>query len=233
MQTLLLLSFVLTVWSIIVGAGTQLLLNKSKYPLIRDVFRIPQVEEPTASKTMIVAYYFIIWVVIHLFLEYSVISYPDMKDIVRVPATVLIIDFANYFFHRTFHHPRLYGKFHGMHHSNRNPASWEDSALTDLLDWILSSLIYISPPLILGATPAVLLTITWVTLQVQFNHSGYLLPKVPLIISSLEHQGHHWYYNYNYSELTTIPDTIFGTYLSHQQIIERRKRKNGEEKRDD
>lgn len=216
---LLIISLQLAIWSAVLGAGTQYLLSKTDYRRIRHVYEKKMEAEPTASLSTLILHYIIIWLVVYLFLSYSTFHlYSDLYDVVRIPATVLIIDFANYAFHRSMHHKMLYSRFHSLHHSNHNPQSWTDSTLTDLGDWIVSSLIFICPLMLLGATPGVLLSLTWVTVQVQLNHSGYLLPKLPFVISSLEHTYHHWYYDCNYSELTTIPDMIFGTYRAELAI---------------
>jgi sterol desaturase/sphingolipid hydroxylase (fatty acid hydroxylase superfamily) len=105
-----------------------------------------------------------------------------------------------------------------VHHKNINPSSWSDSILAEIVDWTISGFIYFAPLLFLEPTIIVFITLSWVATQIQINHSGFMVMKIPYIISSLEHWGHHRYYKVNYSELTTIPDQLFGTYMSEEQI---------------
>ena len=133
----------------------------------------------------------------------------------------LIIDIFNYVFHRSFHHPVIYRVFHRDHHKNKYPSSFREASYADVVDWTLSMLVYLSPMMFIDVTPIMLLTMQVLIIHVQLNHSGYYIGKIPGLCSPVEHWGHHLYPKYNYCELTVIPDILFGTYLSHDEIINR------------
>jgi sterol desaturase/sphingolipid hydroxylase (fatty acid hydroxylase superfamily) len=122
------------------------------------------------------------------------------------------------------HIPTIYRYFHAWHHENKNPDSWKDTTLADAVDWLLGVVIFFSPMLIMETTPAVLITMIWTAIQVQLNHCGYKLPKLYFLMSPIEHYAHHQYRNFNYCELTTIPDMIFGTYMCQKNVFDRKEK---------
>jgi len=141
------------------------------------------------------------------------------QDIYRVILTPLIIDFFNYVYHYAFHQGILFRKFHYQHHLIRNPNSFRDSTYNGAIDWTLSMFVYLSPFAFLEMTPAVLAMYFLLTMQLQINHGGRMTKKIPGLISAAEHWGHHQKLKYNFCEITTVFDTIFGTYLPEKEVL--------------
>jgi sterol desaturase/sphingolipid hydroxylase (fatty acid hydroxylase superfamily) len=230
---LLLLTLFLVVFSVFVGLVTQYLIENSGVKLIRYIFenKIDDaaekviVDETTPSSSMITINFAINWLVSFHYIrltEGKILWTIDSWDILRVTGAVFLVDLLYYIFHRSMHIPVIYRHYHKWHHENRNPDSWADSVLADAVDWVLGSIVFFSPMLVMNITPAVLIIMTWMAIHVQLNHCGYKLPKLYILVSPIEHYAHHQYKHYNYCELTTILDTIFGTYMSEKDVFNKK-----------
>lgn len=208
-------SFFLTVFSILLPIVTQYLLEKCKYQKIDP----SAVTTQTSSNALIGLHYLVVWIIgcaimMKVPFHWTTSSY----DILRVPAVILIIDFFGYIYHYVFHTKFLYIHFHYRHHLIRNPASFRDNTYTNIIDWTASVLTYMAPLIIVDVTMPVLFVYMLVTIQIQVNHSGLKTPKILGIISSTEHHIHHIKPKYNFCELTTTFDRLFGTYLSENDL---------------
>ena len=68
-------------------------------------------------------------------------------------------------------------------------------------------------------TPVVLVAYLILTVQIQINHGGYKTPKIPGFISAAEHWAHHQKLKYNFCEITTVFDRLFGTYMPEEEVL--------------
>ena len=124
-----------------------------------------------------------------------------------------------YWSHRAFHHPRLFGRIHAVHHASRPPTAW---AAMSFHPWealsgaiVIPALVFLVPIHVaaLGAVLAVM------TLMGVTNHMGWeLFPQRIVqgaagrwIITASHHQRHHDQYRCNYGLYFRFWDKACGT----------------------
>jgi len=121
---------------------------------------------------------------------------------------ILVEEFGFYYGHRLGHHPRLYKRFHKIHHEWTAPVSiigiynhWLEHIIVNLLPMTLG-------PLIMGSHCASMLL--WFCIgitQTQISHGGYHLPFFP---SPEAHDFHHLKFTNNLGMLGVL-DRLHGT----------------------
>jgi sterol desaturase/sphingolipid hydroxylase (fatty acid hydroxylase superfamily) len=209
-------SFVLTILSIIFPICIQYLLDNSNLEKLNNNVTL----EPTSSNLLVVINYCTTWIITcFVIINVSVSWTVTYFDICRIILAPLIIDFFNYAYHYSFHQGILFRYFHYHHHLIRNPKSFRDSTYNGAIDWALSMFAYLSPAAFLEITPAVLIMYFLLTIQIQINHGGYKTKKIPGLISAAEHWAHHQKLKFNFCEITTFFDRIFGTYLPEEEVL--------------
>jgi len=124
-----------------------------------------------------------------------------------------------YWTHRAFHHPRLFGPIHAVHHASRPPTAW---AAMSFHPWealsgaiVIPALVFLMP--IHVAALGVVLAI--MTLMGVTNHMGWeLFPRALVrrpagnwIITASHHQRHHELYRCNYGLYFRFWDRLCGT----------------------
>jgi len=124
-----------------------------------------------------------------------------------------------YWSHRAFHHPRLFGRIHAVHHASRPPTAW---AAMSFHPWealsgaiVIPALVFLVPIHVaaLGVVLAVM------TLMGVTNHMGWeLFPQRIVqgaagrwIITASHHQRHHDQYRCNYGLYFRFWDKACGT----------------------
>ena len=144
------------------------------------------------------------------------------------------VDTLAYVEHYASHKIRLLRKWHGEHHAAVDPLSFSMSSASDGIEWIIVTTNGVHP-LLLGhvfscfeLTPLLFVAFTgWSGVAVVVNHCGWIAPKIPGLISSVEHWAHHGMLPeglFNLCEYTTLMDHLFGTYLSHEAILDWQRR---------
>ncbi len=131
---------------------------------------------------------------------------------------ILLQDTCFYFFHRGFHHPRLFNWLHRGHHYSKHPTPWTSFAL-DFPEALIQGLFLVAVvfiiPLHFGVLTLLLITMTiWALV----NHLGFeLFPQFPQhwlgkwLISSDHHSFHHRHYAQHYGLYFTFWDRLLGT----------------------
>jgi sterol desaturase/sphingolipid hydroxylase (fatty acid hydroxylase superfamily) len=135
-------------------------------------------------------------------------------------AAVLVLqDTYFYFFHRLFHHPRLFKWLHYGHHRCKNPTPWTSFAF-DPLEALIQSFFYIG---IVFIVPLHFITVvclfTIATVWAVINHLGFkLFPASPVyqwfgrwFVGPINHSLHHQKYTINYGLYFTFWDNLLGT----------------------
>lgn len=129
------------------------------------------------------------------------------RELMALVAYAFLADMWFYVLHRTAHHPKLYGKFHKLHHKYTAPVAINSLCATPL-DYGVTSVMSIGFGVVL--IPVHIYTIyIWLIITVATNtisHSGYDLP----FIDNSSHDDHHRYFDCNYGN-GFVSDKIFGT----------------------
>ncbi len=151
-------------------------------------------------------------------LYWSVDKYGVWYLIASFLGVILLQDTCFYFFHRGFHHPRLFNWLHRGHHHSKHPTPWTSFAL-DFPEALIQGLFLVAVvfiiPLHFGVLALLLITMTiWALV----NHLGFeLFPKFPQhwlgkwLISSDHHSFHHRHYARHYGLYFTFWDRLLGT----------------------
>jgi sterol desaturase/sphingolipid hydroxylase (fatty acid hydroxylase superfamily) len=139
--------------------------------------------------------------------------------VASVSLTLLIHDAYFYWIHRLMHLPKLYRRFHLLHHKSVNPSPWAAYAFHPAESVLEVGII----PLLLFTVPLHPLSFwAFVTLMLVFNiygHLGYELfskktythPIGRWLNSSVHHNLHHEKFQGNYGLYFTIWDRLCGT----------------------
>lgn len=145
-----------------------------------------------------------------------------------VSALVLAVvhDFYFYITHVWLHVPKVYKKFHSVHHASLKPSPWASFSfhpIESLINAIALPLIILFLPL----HPVVILWhLTLMTLTAITNHLGFeVMPAGAAqhwlgryLVSGVHHSQHHRYFRYNYGLFFTWWDHAFKT--EHPQYVE-------------
>lgn len=136
---------------------------------------------------------------------------------------VVIFDLWFYIAHRLLHWPPLY-RFHALHHKNVAPTVWSNDC-TGSVDTLMEHSFYFA---IWFITPSPLEAIFAIRIFNQFigmiGHAGFELFASPLskapfpFVCSTYHDLHHSTFNYNFANIFSIWDRLFGT--SHPKYDE-------------
>ena len=137
----------------------------------------------------------------------------------EVALFVFAFDFYFYGLHRLLHTRWLY-RVHAVHHLSKQPRP-----LTALsFHPVESFLLLLYPVLVMALAPIHLASVsvggTLLAASIALAHwSGDFFPawwhQTPVlrwIASPVVHEGHHRWYDCNFSATTSIPDRLFGTY---------------------
>lgn len=147
-------------------------------------------------------------------------SRPLWRDLVDAAIVIFVYDFLYYFLHRLMHHRKLVRLVHAVHHRARNPSALESFYLHPvelfaglaLLHACLGGYGLVMGPM--SVAGYALLFFVHSTLNI-LVHSGIVFGRWytwPIDYLAKKHSVHHKDdAGKNYSSLTPIPDTLFGT----------------------
>ena len=151
-------------------------------------------------------------------LYYSTERYGLFYLAISFAGVLLLQDTCFYFFHRGFHHPRLFRWLHSGHHRSRHPTPWTSFAL-DIPETLIQALFLIAVVFIIPLHFIVLaLLLTTMTIWAVVNHLGFeLFPGFPdhwlgkWLISATYHSVHHRNSRVHYGLYFTFWDRLLGT----------------------
>ena len=140
-----------------------------------------------------------------------------------------------YFFliHRLIHWPPFYKRIHALHHRNTNIGPWSGLSMHPM-----EHLIYLGTVLIHWVVPStpllIIFHLQYFTLSAATTHTGYqgvmADNRLVLPLGTFHHQMHHRYFECNYGGLEIPMDQWTGSFhdgtaQSHEQFLDRRRRK--------
>ncbi|KAK7063133.1 Fatty acid hydroxylase domain-containing protein 2 [Halocaridina rubra] len=139
------------------------------------------------------------------------------KVIFQLVICVLVQEVAFYYFHRLFHHRRLYKYIHKMHHEWQSPISITAAYCHPAEHLVVNLTPLFLGPLIVGMHVAGF----WLwgvigVLQTLNSHSGYHLP---FLFSPEAHDYHHLKFDQNYGTLGLL-DFLHGTNAKFRNAVQ-------------
>ena len=130
----------------------------------------------------------------------------------QFPFFILFTDLCIYWIHRGLHHPRLYKRLHKAHHKWIMPTPFASHAFHPLDGFAQSFPIHVFVflfPLQKLAYIGLFLVINIWTILI---HDGEYMANNPIINGAACHSIHHFAFNYNYGQYTTLWDRLGGSY---------------------
>lgn len=135
--------------------------------------------------------------------------------LLSIPLMILIHDAYFYFLHRTLHHPKLYRKFHIIHHLSVNPTPFAAYSFHPLEGFLSSAiLLVISVVIPVHINAFIIFSVIWTVVNIN-GHLGYELfsgRKNKWINNSTAHHLHHQGVNGNFGLYFTFWDKWLKTW---------------------
>ena len=131
---------------------------------------------------------------------------------------VMVEELLFYTVHRTLHAPRLFRRFHRIHHEFRESIGIATHYVHPVEHWVGNLMPVFAGVLLVGAHPVTILL--WVTLAVAnaiHTHAGYALPTMTWAI---DHDFHHHNIKGSYGVLGLL-DRITGTDAELRRVAKR------------
>jgi lathosterol oxidase len=117
-----------------------------------------------------------------------------------------------YWIHRALHSDFLYHRLHKYHHQFRVTTSWVSTAFHPIDSFAQAFPHHLCAFLFPVHAVLYLLMVGFVTVWSVVIHDRVSLVRWKIINYTGHHTLHHWYYQYNLGQFTTIWDRIGGTY---------------------
>ncbi|KAK3692585.1 putative C-5 sterol desaturase [Podospora appendiculata] len=133
-------------------------------------------------------------------------------DYFQFPLFLLFTDFCIYFIHRGLHHPWVYKTLHKPHHKWIMPTPYASHAFNPFDGYAQSLPYHIFPfifPLQKLAYVGLFVFINFWTIMI---HDGEYYANNPILNGAACHSIHHFAFNYNYGQYTTLWDRLGGSY---------------------
>lgn len=127
---------------------------------------------------------------------------------------LFIHDTYFYFLHRLMHHPKIYRKFHGIHHLSINPTPFAAYSFHPVEAFLTSSILIILTTVIpVHINALIIFSIIWTISNIN-GHLGYEFSskESKWINNSTAHHMHHQWINGNYGLYFTFWDRLLKTY---------------------
>jgi lathosterol oxidase len=119
-----------------------------------------------------------------------------------------------YWTHRALHGRFLYQKLHYIHHRYQKPTSYVGLAFNPLDSFLQGLPHHVSAFLFPLNIWVYLVSLAFVYLWAVMIHDRVSFVRFWLINNTGHHTLHHWYYDYNFGQYTTLWDRLGGTYRS-------------------
>jgi lathosterol oxidase len=150
----------------------------------------------------------------HSKLYYSVSDHGWGYLIASVLIMLAFTETTIYWIHRALHSDLLYERIHGVHHKYQKPTSFVGLAFNPLDSFLQGLPHHIGAFLFPMHIWVYLISLTFVSLWAVMIHDRVSFVRWGLINNTGRHTLHHWYYDYNFGQYTTIWDRICGTHRS-------------------
>jgi Delta7-sterol 5-desaturase len=133
-------------------------------------------------------------------------------NIAQFPLFLIFTDFFIYWIHRGLHHPLVYKHLHKPHHKWIMATPFASHAFHPIDGFAQSVPYHVFPylfPLQKLSYVALFIFINFWTIMI---HDGEFVSNNPIINGAACHSVHHFGFNYNYGQYTTLWDRMGGSY---------------------
>lgn len=148
-------------------------------------------------------------------------------DFTSLAGLILIHDTYFYWMHRTLHHPKLFKRFHRVHHLSQNPSPWASlsfqpsEALLEIV-WVppVHALLPIQPYIwaIFGMIIIAINVLGHLGVEI-YPRSWQNNPVLKWLNFSTYHNDHHHYFVGNYGLYLSFWDRVMGTLRQSEVAI--------------
>jgi lathosterol oxidase len=121
---------------------------------------------------------------------------------------------AIYWIHRALHGRVLYDRLHHIHHMYRKPTPYVGLAFHPLDSFLQGLPHHISVFLFPLNIWVYLVSLSVVSLWAVMIHDRVSFVRAGIVNNTGRHTLHHWHYDYNFGQYTTIWDRLCGTHRS-------------------
>lgn len=125
----------------------------------------------------------------------------------------LVTETMIYWTHRALHSDLLYARLHARHHEFQLTTPWASNAFHPLDSFAQALPHHLCAFLFPVHVGVYLCMLSFVTVWTAMIHDRVSFVRWKLVNYSGHHALHHWYYEYNLGQFTTVWDRIGGTYL--------------------
>ncbi|KAL1872785.1 hypothetical protein VTK73DRAFT_1335 [Phialemonium thermophilum] len=133
-------------------------------------------------------------------------------DILQFPFFLIFTDFFIYWIHRYLHHPLVYKRLHKPHHKWIMPTPYASHAFHPLDGFAQSIPYHVFPFIFPLQKLAYVFLFIFVNFWTIMIHDGEYMANNPVINGAACHSIHHYAFNYNYGQYTTLWDRLGGSY---------------------
>jgi lathosterol oxidase len=150
----------------------------------------------------------------HSQIYYSVADMGWGYLILSVIMMFVLTETCIYWIHRALHHRLLYNPLHRIHHQYQKPTSFVGLAFNPFDSFLQGLPHHISAFLFPLNIWVYLVSLSVVYVWAVMIHDRVSFVRWGLVNNTGRHTLHHWYYDYNYGQYTTIWDRLCGTHKS-------------------
>lgn len=137
----------------------------------------------------------------------------------QYPLFLLFTDCGIYFIHRALHHPILYKRLHKPHHKWIMPTPYASHAFHPLDGFAQSVPYHVFPFLFPLQKMAYVALFVFVNFWTILIHDGEYMTNNPVINGAACHSVHHFAFNYNYGQYTTLWDRLGGSFRQPDEAM--------------
>jgi len=137
---------------------------------------------------------------------------------VQLLGAILLQSVLEYWWHILMHQPAVYKKMHKFHHHYKSPEPFDDLFIHPLESFGYYCILYSIPFLMPVHVSSMLLYMMILGVFGVMDHSGIRwemsLPVLGEVYSTLDHDAHHKFFDFNYGFPFPFLDKIHGTYIN-------------------
>ena len=137
--------------------------------------------------------------------------------LVELLGAIFLQSVLEYWWHLLMHQPAVYKKLHKFHHHYKAPEPFDDLFVHPLESFGYYCILYCIPFVIPVHVFSMLLYMVILGIFGIMDHSGIKwavqLPVWGVVYSTLDHDAHHQFFDYNYAFPFPFLDKIHGTYM--------------------
>ncbi|KAH8895145.1 hypothetical protein GQ53DRAFT_78652 [Thozetella sp. PMI_491] len=140
-------------------------------------------------------------------------------DILQFPLFLLFTDLCIYWIHRGLHHPLVYKTLHKPHHKWIMPTPFASHAFHPVDGFAQSIPYHVFPFIFPLQKVAYVVLFVFINFWTILIHDGEYVTNNPVINGAACHSLHHYAFNYNYGQYTTLWDRLGGSYRAPDQEL--------------